>query len=838
MQPHPKPEIMSPAGYWPQLHAAIEAGADAVYFGLKHFTARAKVGFTLAELPEVMTTLHRRGVKGYITFNTLVFDHELAEAARSLAAIIAAGADALIVQDIGVAQLARRLAPGVELHGSTQMSITSAEGIALARQFGVSRVVLARELSLADIRAIRAQTDCELEMFAHGALCVSYSGQCFSSEAWGGRSANRGQCAQACRLPYELLVDDRLRPLGDARYLLSPGDLFTLNSVPEMVQAGVSALKIEGRYKDADYVALTTHAYRQAVDQAWAGQPLSHSRADELQLEQVFSRGLGPHFIHGTNHQQVVQGRSPRHRGVRMGRVTRVLPDAVLIEPDAAAAASPLQPGDGLVFDAADWRSPQEPEEGGRVYHVLPQANGQLKLTFANNALNHNRIRPDDWVWRSHSPELDKAARPFLQPAAPVQRQPLRVVVTAAEGQPLRAEWSLLNRPEVRVTVQSAQPLSRAQKQALGDDFLRAQFGRLGNTPYILAEMQLEQRGQPFAPSSLLNQLRRDAVEQLAQLQSQPRPIAVSDPAATLAAMLPRPVPPPAEIPAPQLHLLVRTPEQLAAALEIRPASITLDYLDLYGLRPAVEQVQAAGVSVRVASPRILKPHEQRIINFLLKLDCPLLVRSGGLLHALQTVESPPPLTGDFSLNAANAIAGQTFLQMGLQRLTPTHDLNAAQIASLAESLGPVNLEVVIYQHLPVFHTEHCVFCRFLSSGTSRLDCGQPCERHKVALRDAQGRAHPVLADVGCRNTVFGAEAQEASRHLPALQQAGLHHFRLEFAHETAAQVERVTRAFAGALAGRLPLPELTRQLQDIAPQGITEGSLFVPADYLNLPLL
>ncbi len=299
--PHCKPEIMSPAGYWPQLHAAIEAGADAVYFGLKHFTARAKVGFTLAELPDVLRALHGRGVKGYVTFNTLVFDHELSEAAKTLAAIAEAGADSIIVQDVGIAQLAHQIAPDLEIHGSTQMSITSAEGVELARRFGVTRVVLARELSLADIRTIRSQTDCELEMFVHGALCVSYSGQCFSSEAWGGRSANRGQCAQACRLPYQLIVDDELRPLDDMRYLLSPGDLYALQRMPEIVQIGVSALKIEGRYKDANYVALTTRAYRQAVDEAWAGLPLSISRSEELQLEQAYSRGLGDFLVAGTN---------------------------------------------------------------------------------------------------------------------------------------------------------------------------------------------------------------------------------------------------------------------------------------------------------------------------------------------------------------------------------------------------------------------------------------------------------------------------------------------------------------------------------------------------------
>ena len=384
-----KPEIMSPAGYWPQLEAAIEAGADAVYFGLKHFTARAKVGFALSELAEVMRTLHQRGVRGYVTFNTLVFDHELSEAAKTLAAIAAADADAIIVQDVGIAQLARRLAPTLEVHGSTQMSITSAEGVALAQQFGVTRVVLARELSLDDIRQIRSQTSCELEMFVHGALCVSYSGQCFSSEAWGGRSANRGQCAQACRLPYELLVDEVVKPLGDARYLLSPGDLYALHQIPEIVGIGVSALKIEGRYKEADYVALTTAAYRQAVDEAWAGLPSTLTQADEVRLEQVFSRGLGAHFVSGVNHQTVVNGRSPRHRGVLLGKVTAISLDSVTIAPATAAKVAPIKPGDGVVFDAADWRSPEAPEEGGHIYTVKPQPGGQVRLLRVRLQLLH-----------------------------------------------------------------------------------------------------------------------------------------------------------------------------------------------------------------------------------------------------------------------------------------------------------------------------------------------------------------------------------------------------------------------------------------------------------------
>jgi putative protease len=827
-----KPEILSPAGHWPQLHAAVEAGADAVYFGLTHFTARAKTGFTLDELPQALATLHRRGVKGYVTFNSLVWDSELASAARGLAAIAQAGADAILVQDWAVVKLARRIAPGLDIHASTQMSITSAEGANQAGELGVKRVVLARELSLEEIRAIQKSTDVELELFVHGALCVSYSGQCFSSEAWGGRSANRGQCAQACRLPYEMLVDGAARPLGDARYLLSPGDLFALRQVPEMVEMGVAALKIEGRYKDAEYVALTTRAYREAVDAAFEGQPQSVDRLAELQLEQVYSRGLGPYFLTGTNHQAVVRGRAPRHRGVRVGMVVAASPAGVTIA--RAPEAPAVIPGDGLVFDAADWRSPQEPEEGGRVYGIEPDGHGGAILQFANGAIDSTRIRPGDLVWRTHSPAVDKAARPYLEAAAPLARQAVNARVIARAGEALKIEWWLAGRPDLRIEVHGKESLEAAQNRGVNLESLREQLGRLGGTPYALAEVELETSGSPFVPVSLLNQLRRTAVERLTALQSQLPRIEVADPEQSLHAL--RNTPPPDAPGISQLHLLVRTPDQLHAALEASPASITLDYLDLYGLRPSLDRIQASGIQARIASPRILKPGEERIVDFLLRCGVPILVRAAGLLHALRT-RPHPPLTGDFSLNAANAISAVALLDQDLERLTPTHDLNAAQVAALAQAAGPARFEVVAYQHLPVFHTEHCVFCRFLSTGTSYKDCGRPCEQHRVALRDTEARAHPVMADVGCRNTVFGAEAQEASRHMDAWLATGIRHFRLEFVHESGAEVERIAQAFRDYLA-HPDAVRLAARLRQAAPQGVTEGSLFIPSSSALLPVL
>jgi putative protease len=861
---------MSPAGHWPQLRAAIEAGADAVYFGLNHFSARAKVGFTLEELPEAVATLHGRGVKGFVTFNTLVFDHELAEAERALGAIADAGVDAIIVQDVGVAQLARSVAPGLAVHGSTQMSVTSAQGVAFAAAHGARRVVLGRELSLADLGRIAEATDVELEVFVHGALCVSYSGQCFSSEAWGGRSANRGQCAQACRLAYDLIVDGTAKTLLDERYLLSPGDLMALAQVPELVDLGIDAFKIEGRYKDAAYVALTTDAYRRAIDAAWAaraaGAESPAPAPDTLRdLEQAYSRGLGPWFVAGTDHRTVVRGRAPRHRGLRLGTVVRLEEDAVVVAPPAAveppgpaladprpaarvaaeAAGRAPKPGDGLVFDAAHRRSPALPEQGGRVYQVAPVRDG-WRLAFGRGDVDLCFVRPGDAVWRSDDPTLAARARRFTEAAEPLRTDALSLALTAHEGAPL-VLVATTSRGETAVAVGEA-PLERAAKRALDHATAHAQLVRLGGTPFRLGDLTLDVEGAPFAPVSALNALRRDLVAQLVAARAARPDRGARGGAldAARAALGAAPVPVPAEAPS-RLHALVRTPEQLDAALAAHQdgvplASVTLDYLELYGLRPSVERARAAGLRVRVASPRVLKPAEQNVVRFLTDLGSELLVRSAGLLRDLAALPDAgrPRLTGDFSLNAANALTAHAFLTAGCDALTPAYDLDAAQVAALADVVDPRRLEVVVHHHLPVFHTEHCVFCRFLSNGKDHRDCGHPCETHRVALRDGQGRLHPVLADVGCRNTVFGAEAQVAAKHWARWRAAGFRDARVEFVHEDAVAVRAVLAAWRGALDDpRFDAGALEARLRAAAPEGVTEGSYFVPHEGMRaLPML
>src|SRR5438270_860499 len=322
-EPVAAPELLAPAGDWDALRAACANGADAVYFGLTAFNARHRAAnFTPEELPEVLAFLHARNVRGFVTLNTLIFSDELEEVSRFVRLVAEAGADAVIVQDLGLARLIARLAPALHVHASTQMTLTEPRGVEWARdRLNIRRAVLARELSVADVRKVAERSSVPLEVFVHGALCVAYSGQCLTSEALGGRSANRGQCAQACRLPYEMIVDGTRRDLGDRAYLLSPQDLAAHDLIGPLVDAGVVSFKIEGRLKGGPYVAATTQTYRKAIDAKLAEREFHLSRREELDLAQTFSRGFTLGFLEGVNHQTLVRGRSPKSRGVRLGKV-------------------------------------------------------------------------------------------------------------------------------------------------------------------------------------------------------------------------------------------------------------------------------------------------------------------------------------------------------------------------------------------------------------------------------------------------------------------------------------------------------------------------------------
>jgi len=483
-----KPELVAPAGNMDCARAAVANGADAVYFGLPRFNARMRAdNFTPEQLPGLVRFLHEHRCRAIAVLNILIFPDELADAERELIMLDAAGVDAVMVQDLGVATLAQRLGLRMEVHASTQMTITNPEAVKFIARLGVKRVVLARELSLKEIAQFDP-TMIELEVFVHGALCVAYSGQCLTSEALGQRSANRGECAAACRLPYDLIVDGARKDLGACRYLLSPQDLAGARDVPDLFRLGIAAFKIEGRLKSPEYVAATTQIYRKAIDQAVNGQRSAVSAEDWYRLEMAFSRGLYTGWLHGVNHQKLVQGQFGTKRGPLVGEVRNVSYDHVDVE-----IRCPLRAGDGVLFEG-------EKEQGGRVWEVRGDS-----LYFERGKIDFRALNPGDRVWKTSDPQLEKELRRTFAGEIPRPKQPLDIRVSGKAGEPL----VLVARG---VSAQSAMPLQPARKRPLTTESLREQLGRLGDTDFEIRELRNELVGEVILPVSELNRLRRELV--------------------------------------------------------------------------------------------------------------------------------------------------------------------------------------------------------------------------------------------------------------------------------------------------------------------------------------
>lgn len=828
-----RPEILAPAGDWECAKAAVENGADAIYFGLERFNARMRAhNFTVADLPRLMEFLHRRGVRGYVTFNTLVFADELVDAETYLRSIIAAGVDAAIVQDVGICRLIRTLSPDFPIHTSTQMTVTSAAGVEFAKELGANLVVLARENSLAEITAIQtaqksAAVALPLEVFVHGALCVAYSGQCLTSESLGGRSANRGECAQACRMPYELISDGAKVELGDRRYLLSPQDLAGLEVLPDLVRAGVASLKIEGRLKSPEYVATITRVYRAALDRVLreAGidvpeRPSAHHAAFDpaaarYELEMSFSRGLYTGWFRGINNQELAHARFGTKRGVFLGTVTRVGPDFV-----ALALEASLKPGDGIVFDAGN---PEQKEEGGRVYQVQPRG-AETLLRFGRGDIDFDRVRPGNRVWKTNDPELDRRLRQTFEGDQIRFRRPVDLEVHGHAGAPL----TLLARDAEGHVAQahSASPLVAAEKQPLSTERLRDQLGRLGGTPFELGELANHLEGPVHLAVSELNELRRRIVADLDTQRATPKRWTLrGEPA--LPQILPRHEP----SPSPELELIVviRHLHQLDAAWAAGARTVYAEFEDPKKYRDAVQRFRElrgtdSSATLWVAAPRIFKPGEEWILKQVLSCEA-----DGYLVRNYEHLRwfADQRRRGDFSLNVANPLTAAYYRERyGLERVTASYDLNVAQLEALLQGAPGKWFDITLHQHMPMFHMEHCVFCAFLSTGTDYRSCGRPCDKHDVRLRDRIGAEHPLKADAGCRNTVYNSRAQTGAEFLDRLLALGARSFRVEFLNESADELQRTVSRYRQLLRGEISGAELWREFKLINQLGVTRGQL------------
>jgi len=827
------PELLAPAGDWDCVRAAVENGADAVYFGLEKFNARMRAqNFTEADLPGLMDFLHRRGVKGYVTFNTLVFEHELADAASFGRAIIAAGVDAAIVQDVGICRLLRSLSPDFPLHASTQMTVTSPAGMEFARELGCELVVLARECSIREISLITAPVPgaahppLPVEVFVHGALCVAYSGQCLTSEALGGRSANRGECAQACRLPYDLVSDGKLVELGDRKYLLSPQDLAGLPVLPDLVRAGVSSLKIEGRLKAPGYVANITRIYREALDQlADVGPAAGPEQTATYEMEMAFSRGLHTGWFGGVNNQALVHARFGKKRGVFLGAILAKRAEGVVVR-----LAGPARPGDGVVFDSGH---PEETEQGGRIYEIRPlpaprgggESPGTL-LTFGRDDVDFRRVNLGDRLWKTSDPVLEKRIRQTYTGEKPRFQRPIDLETHGCAGLPLTV---IARDGGSVVRVESVMPLTPADHHPLTTERLREQLGRLGGTPFRLGALANHLEGAVLLPVSELNRLRREVATQLEVLRARPQRWQVVEPAAPCAPLAQAAGARAAEV-APELTILVRDTAQMEAALAAGAGLIYLDFEDPKRYREAVRRFRdwpgprPPGAAVFAAPPRIFKPGEEWVLKQVRSCEA-----DGWLVRNFDQLAffAGDRCVGDYSLNIANRLAAEYFHgRFKLERITASYDLNFTQLESLLRAAPPEWFEITLHQHIPMFHMEHCVFCAFLSKGTDYTNCGRPCDHHDLRLRDRVGAEHPVKADAGCRNTVFNALAQTGADWLGQMLGLGARRFRLEFLTETPEVVGRAIARYRQLLRGEITSQQLWRELKLVNQLGVTRGQI------------
>ncbi|HAO80023.1 MAG TPA: peptidase U32, partial [Verrucomicrobia subdivision 3 bacterium] len=686
-----------------------------------------------------------------------------------------------------------------------------------------------------------------LEVFVHGALCVAYSGQCLTSESLGGRSANRGECAQACRMPYDLISDGQQVPLGDKRYLLSPQDLSGLEVLPELVRAGVASLKIEGRLKSPEYVASITKVYRKALDD------LRHTNDDlraadesarqseivnrKYETEMSFSRGLFTGWFGGNDNQKLVHARFGKKRGVFLGDVAKVLSESVAIQLQA-----PLKLGDGVVFDAG---RPDEKEEGGRIYEIekrkAESGNGQLvNLRFGYGNIDFSRVHVGDKLWKTNDPELDKRLRQSFAGDVPKFQRPIAIDVHGLAGKPL----TLIARDETGnvAQVESTMPLAVAEKLPLSTEKLREQLGRLGGTPFKLGELKNFLSGEVLVPVSELNRLRREFVAELERLRAQPKRWELNDGSNRRE---------PAQInlrdfcqsrltsaATPQLIVLVRNLAQLAAALQCGETTVYCEFEDPKKYREAVTLFHAAlGCSapssilnppsspgIFVAPPRIFKTGDDWILDQVRSCNADgYLVRNYDHLKFFADARR----VGDYSLNVANHLTADYFKNaFGLERVTASYDLNVTQLEALLTGAPPDWFEVTIHQHMPMFHMEHCVFCAFLSSGKDYRDCGRPCDTHDVKLRDRVGAEHPLKADAGCRNTVFNSQAQTGAEFVARLLALGVRNFRVEFLNEPADEVTRTITKYRQLLRGEISGTQLWRELKLFNQLGVTRGQM------------
>lgn len=774
------PELLAPAGSPEALRAAVNNGADAVYLGVDRLNARRGApNFTLESLPDVTRYAHLRGTRVYLTANVVVLQDEMSDALSMVDEAWAAGVDAVIVQDLGLLSLIRNELPHVRIHASTQIDAHNTPTVSLLADMGVERVTLARETSLAQITSIAAASSVQVESFVHGALCICYSGQCFMSSMIGGRSANRGQCAQPCRLAYELLDEKGKVRATPGPHVLSPKDLCGIEALPQLVRSGVSALKIEGRMKSPEYVALVTGVYRGALDRAIADpDAFEVTQAEYDILSEAFSRGFTQAYLAEERGRDIMSYARPNNRGVPVGRVARLEDAQAVVSLDTS-----LDSEDTVEFWTGRGRFAQKVGKmrfKGQPVTVAPAGE---KVTITTE----RPVSQGDRVFRVANARLDEAARRTFAEAANLAASPIDIAVRVETGKPLRVELRLGE----HLSAAEGPEIEPARTKPVTTEDIIEHVGRLGGTAFAAGAWDVTLSPGAGVGFSILHRVRREAVEALeASVLAQWSDRSRSAPVAALPA---RKRSPRVEVP----ELAIRT-DDIAVARACLLAGAQHAIMPAWAL--AEEPELPRGVIVEV--PRIAHDREvDDLVKGTARFDRSVCGNLGLL-----------PLLGDgggqrdahWGLNAVNPWTVDVLTSLGVGFVWLSPELSGRQVSAIANA-SAVPVGIAIYGRQEVMVTEHCVL---MSIGECGRLCGT-CPRRQSwhALKDGKGYTFPVSTDPMGRSHLYNSVPLDLTRALPELIEAGVGAVRLDFTVEHQQEAQHITRvvreAIVAAAAGK-----------------------------------
>jgi len=813
----PVPELLAPAGTLEAVYAAVSNGADAVYLGAERFNARDDgAQLTLDELEKACAAAHTHGARVYLTFNILFKQSELRDALLHLGDCVDRGIDAAIMQDIGAIRLVQRVFPALEIHGSTQTTVHDVAGARVLRDLGVERVVMARENTVDDLRAIRdAVPDLTLESFVHGALCIAYSGQCFMSGMISERSANRGACAQSCRKDY-VLTDQATGAELDRGYLISARDLAAGDHLEQLAELGIHTLKIEGRKKRPEYVATVTKAYRAFLDRLAEGTWSPPTEREMEPLVQIYSRGFTGGMLGGREGRTYVTRTQPDNRGVPLGKVVRTERGELVL-----TVSQSVEPGDGLGFE-----HPAGVAHGstGFVIRHVRELGSDRGSEKGNRliAVPADQHVPAGWtvLLTSKGALLERARSSYRGAEARTDRPTvvLDVVASGREGEPLVLTFTAA---EVAVTLRSEPVLARAERHSLDAARLREQLGRLGETPFELGSLDIHGlEGRLFLPVSALNDLRQEAVARLLALRDRRASRVREDRAATIDAALAAAAVDRDSAPSlPRLTSEVWSLEDARRAADAGADEVTLDVFLRHPappptrVRALAEELAARGRTLRLRTPTIVRPEERRKLDRWLELGTPL--SSGHLGLVAELGGAGRDVVADYGVNCFNQHTARELFAMGAPRIVLSVELTTEEMADVAKPWSGRGFDVFVWGRPEGMTIEHCV----LSAAFDRevATCRDLCvQKHPdVRLTDPTGYVFPVATDSACRNRLLHSRPVDGSGYAPALWASGLRGYRLVFnvPGDPVAEVTAAWREIVDALAagGRPDLSALRR---------------------------